>query len=109
MELRNAFEEVGDLVILYVVAENQMNPKTLRFVDGLGIRERVRFLVDPRSEAIDALGIRLEGGEEIEAGVPHPATYLIDREGIVRFVDERIDFQLWLDSTYVRESLAALD
>jgi hypothetical protein len=33
----------------------------------------------------------------MEEGVPHPTTLLIDRKGIVRFVDVREDFQTWLD------------
>jgi hypothetical protein len=52
------------------------------------------------------LRIRLENPEEIEAGVPHPTTYLLDREGVVRFVDVRRDYQMWLDPTLVREALA---
>jgi len=109
VELRRSFEDVDDLVVVYVMADNQVNDKTLRFIDGLGLRERVRFAVDPGSGAIDALGLRRENAEPIEAGVPHPATYLIDREGVVRFVDERVDFQVWIDSDFVRDQLAAID
>ena len=85
-----------------------MNDKTHRFIDGLGLRERVRFAVDPGSAAIDILGIRKEDPEPIESGVPIPATYLLDREGVVRFVDERVDYHLWLDSDFVREALASV-
>ena len=108
MELRDVFEAVPDLVILYVMADNQMNDKTLRFIDGLGLRERVRFAADPGSAAIDALGIRKQDPEPMEAGVPHPATYLIDGDGIVRFVDVRTDYHIWLDSEFLRQALASL-
>jgi len=108
VELRNAFETVDDLVILYVLADNQVNDKTLRFIDGLGLRERVRFLMDPSSAAIDVLGLRKPEPEPIEAGVPIPATYLLDRDGIVRFADVRTDYHLWLDSDFVREALASI-
>ncbi len=106
MELRQAFASNHDLRILWVMADNQVNEKTLRFIDGLGLREHIHFAVDPESRAIDSLRIRLEDPEEIEAGVPHPTTYLLDREGVVRFVDVRRDYQMWLDPTLVREALA---
>jgi len=108
VELREAFAGHDDLHIVWVMAERQVNDKTLRFIDGLGLRERVVFAVDPGSVAIDALGLRKEAPEPIEAGVPHPTTYLLDRDGIVRFVDVRRDFHIWLDPQVVREALARL-
>ena len=44
--------------------------------------------------------------EVIEEGVPVPTTVLLDREGIVRFIDVREDYHVWLDPSVV---LAALD
>ena len=79
------------------MADNQITEKALAFIDGMQLRERVIFAVDPGSTAIDALGIRRENPEPIEMGVPHPATYVIDRTGLIRFVDTREDYQLWLD------------
>ena len=46
MELRQRFEGVDDLAVLWVMADNQINAKTLRFIDSLGLRERVHFGVD---------------------------------------------------------------
>ncbi len=94
--------------MLYVMAEPQINAKTLRFVDELGLRERVRFLADPESAWIDRLGLRKQDPEPIEAGVPHPATYVLDREGVVRFVDVREDFHLWLDPVLLLDALAQI-
>jgi hypothetical protein len=88
------------------MADRQINAKTLRFIDGLGLREHVVFAVDPDSRSIDRLKIRLESAEAIEAGVPHPTTLLLDREGIVRFVDVREDYHIWLDPGLVAETLA---
>ncbi len=108
MELRQSFESVDDLVVVYVMADNQVNDKTRRFIDSLGLRERVRFAIDPASQSIKDLGILRENPEPIETGVPHPSTYLIDREGVVRFIDERVDFQIWLDSDFVRQAVAQM-
>ena len=108
MELRSAFEAVPDLVIVYVLADNQLNDKSRVFIDGLGLRNRVRFAVDPGSAAIDRLGLRRPDPKPMERGVPHPATYLLDRHGVVRFVDVRTDYHLWLDSSFLREALAGV-
>lgn len=108
MELRRAFEAEDDLVLLYVLADNQVNDKTVRFIDGLGLRDRVHFLVDERSAAIDTLGLRRENPEPMEEGVPHPATYLLDREGRVRFADVREDFHIWLDAGVLQDALASI-
>ena len=94
------------MAILYVLPEQQVNEKTLRFIDEAGLREDVTFLVDPGSAAIDLLGIRKPDPEPMEAGVPHPTTYLIDPDGTVRFVDVRVDFHEWLDSEYLAEIVA---
>ncbi len=108
MELRQRFEGVDDLAVLWVMADNQVNAKTLRFIESLGLRQRVHFGVDPGSTAIDRLGIRLENPMPIEAGVPHPTTLLLDAGGVVRFVDVRRDFHAWLDPALLEDALAAL-
>lgn len=108
MELRQALAEQDDLVVVYVMASNQVNAKTLRFLDELGLRDRIRFARDEGSAAIDVLGLRKQNPEAIEAGVPHPATYLLDREGVVRFVDEREDFHVWVDPAEILTALAEI-
>lgn len=108
MELREAFAAEDDLVIVFVLPDNQVNAKTLRFIDGLGLRDRVRFAVDPSSRSIDALRLRKPDPDAMEAGVPHPATYLLDREGNVRFVDVREDYHIWLDPSVVTAALATV-
>jgi peroxiredoxin len=107
VELRQRFDKVDDLVVLWAMADNQINAKTLRFIDSLGMRQRVHFGVDPHSAAIDRLGVRLEHPMPIEAGVPNPTTLLVDADGVVRFVDVRRDFQFWLDPGMIEQALAA--
>lgn len=98
-----------DLRILYVMASEQINPKTLRFVDEAGLREQVRFLSDPKSRTIERFGLLLRTPEPIEEGVPHPATYLLDREGRIQLVDVRSDYQVWLDPALIVEALREMD
>ncbi len=106
MELRQALEGVDDLIVLYVMADSQVNQKTRFFIDDLGFRDRVRFLVDADSRVIRSFGLLLEPFEVIEKGVPHPASYLLDRSGVIRLMDVRRDFHLWLDSEFVMAVLA---
>ena len=108
MELRDTLRAEKDLMILWVMASNQINERTLRFINETGVRDRVRFLSDDASTVIDQLGLRRNDPEPIEEGVPHPTTFLLDREGIVRFVDAREDFHIWLDPELLRTSLASL-
>ena len=95
-------------MVLYVLPDNQVNAKTLRFVDEAGLRSRVSFAVDPDSRSIDRLGIRRPDPERIEVGVPHPTTLLLDRDGVVRMVDLREDYHIWLHPETVLAALREL-
>lgn len=108
MELRSALESVPDLAIVWVMADTQINPRTLSFIEENGLRERVHFWVDPGSRSIEQLGILKQNPEPIETGVPHPATYLLDADGVIRFVDVREDFHIWLDPALLTRAIAAL-
>ncbi len=108
MELREAFRDEPELEIVWVMADNQVNDKTRTFIDGLGLSRDVTFAVDPGSRAIDQLGLRRPNPEWIEEGVPHPTTYLLDGDGVIRFVDVREDFHFWLDPSVVADALAEL-
>ncbi len=87
---------------------NQINDRTRVFIDENRLRDRFLFAADPESTAIRRLNILREDAEPIERGVPHPTTYLLDRDGIVRFVDVRKDFHIWLDPSVITEKLATI-
>ncbi len=108
MELRQVLDDASDLQIVFVMAENQINERTRTFIDEARLRDRIHFVADPGSHAIDALGIRKRDPEPIEQGVPHPATYLIDREGRVQFIDVREDFHIWIDPVLLKTTLAKM-
>jgi peroxiredoxin len=108
VELRETFDAIGDVTLVYVMADEQVNEKTRRFIDENGLRDRVRFVADPQSQTIDRLGLRLADPSPMEAGVPHPATYVLDRDGIVRFVDVRVDYHIWLDPQLLVDALARI-
>jgi len=109
VELRQALAEAEDLAVVYVLPEGQVNAKTRRFIAENRLGEDVYFLTDPGSRVIGALGLAKADPEPIEVGVPHPATYLIDREGRIRLADVREDFHIWLASDVVLDALTDLD
>ena len=109
MELREAFETVPDLRVVWVMSDIQMNDRTRIFIDELGLASRVLFLADPKSQLIRDLGILKANPEPIEKGVPHPTTLLLDREGRIRFVDVREDFHIWLDPSVLVEAVTKMD
>lgn len=107
-ELQNTLDAVDDLAILYVLPDVQVNEKTRRHVNERGLRPDVQFLVDPGSATIDRLGLRKPNPMAVEAGVPHPSTYVLDRSGTIRLVDVRENYHEWLDSKVLRDTLAEL-
>ena len=90
------------------MADSQINPRTRAFIDEYGLRERILFASDRDSQLIKRFAILLEDPEPMEVGVPHPTTYLIDREGIVRFRDVRTDYQIWLAPETIVAELAKI-
>ena len=109
MELRRAFEKEPDLQIVWVMSDAQINDRTRVFIGELGLAARILFLADPKSQLIRELGILKENPEAIERGVPHPTTLLLDRQGVIRFVDVRENFHFWLDPAAMTQVLAQLE
>jgi peroxiredoxin len=65
------------------------------------------FLLDSDDKVIDQYGIRkTKLDEAIENGVPHPTTYILDRNGVVRFKDTRRDYRTWLSAAVLRDALS---
>lgn len=96
-------------MIVWVMSEAQINERSRVFIDELGLAERILFLSDPKSQLIRDLGILKENPEAIEKGVPHPTTLLLDRSGIVQFVDVRENYHFWLDPAALSDVLARLE
>jgi peroxiredoxin len=96
---------VPDLTVLYVMSGNQVDPKAIKFIRDH--RLPFIFLIDADHRVIDQFGVyNNEFHEAIEEGVPHPATYVLDRDGIIRLKDTRKDFRVWLSAAAVEDVLA---
>ncbi len=96
-------------MIVWVMSAAQINERTRIFIDELGLAKRVLFLSDPKSRLIRDLGILKEDPENIEKGVPHPTTLVLDRSGTVQFVDVRENYHFWLDPAAMSDVLARLE
>jgi peroxiredoxin len=96
---------VPDLTVLYVMSGNQVDPKAIKFIRDH--RLPFIFLIDGDHRVIDQFGVyNNEFHEAIEEGVPHQATYVLDRDGIIRLKDTRKDFRVWLSAAAVEDVLA---
>jgi peroxiredoxin len=87
------------------MSANQVNPKAERFVGERGAHQFI-FLKDPDHRVIDQFGIyNATPSEEIERGVPHPTTYVLDRDGVIVLKDTRRNYQQWLSSKVLRDAI----
>jgi peroxiredoxin len=91
------------------MSDAQINDRSRIFIDELGLADRILFLSDPKSQLIRDLGILKEDPESIEIGVPHPTTLVLDKAGVVQFVDVRENYHFWLDPAAMTEVLARLE
>jgi hypothetical protein len=65
-----------------LIAVSYDSPETLKaFSDRQSLG--YSLLSDPGSKTIDAWGLRNQGASGREAGIPHPGTFIIDRQGRV--------------------------
>ena len=103
------FEDTPDLRIIWVMSDAQINERSRIFIDELGLADRILFLADPKSQLIRDLGILKEDPEDIELGVPHPTTLVLDKEGVVQFVDVRENYHFWLDPAAMSDVLVRLE
>ena len=107
--MREVFEATPDLRIIWVMSDAQINDRSRIFIDELGLADRILFLSDPKSQLIRDLGILKEDPESIEIGVPHPTTLVLDKAGVVQFVDVRENYHFWLDPAAMTDVLARLE
>ena len=81
-----------ELVVISVDDENETR-MTIRRVGDDGKEPDFVFLSDPEHQVIDRYGIlNANGGRR--GALPHPATYVIDKAGTVRWLDVQTDYKI---------------
>lgn len=69
-----------------------------------------RLLSDPDSRTIDAYGLRDPAYEGKEVyGIPHPAVYILDRSGRVRWARVESDYRVRPANVEIRTALDSID
>lgn len=113
MELKNLL--TGDMKrgteILAVAPQGKED--LLRMVDRVveedSIPSDILFLADPELRVINRYGLfNPDGAGDGRYQVPHPATFVIDRDGVVRFAFADVDFYARPASEDVLTALEAL-
>lgn len=101
-QVQNRYERIAALGAEFVTISNDPVEKLAAHVK----KRQVPFpmLSDAHSEVIKLYDLK-NAWELFHHGVPHPATYIIDRQGIVRFEEVR---QVFVARTGISTMLAEL-
>ena len=100
-KVHSAYDKIRELGA-EVIAVTSDAPETLRqYKEKTGTR--FPLLSDSSSAAVDLYGIR-NNWELMKRGVAHPSTFIIDRQGIVRFAEIRRNYLVRIKvSTIIQE------
>ena len=102
-QVRNRYDKFAALNTEIVTVSNDPLDKLAAHVGKKG--KEFPMLSDPDGKVIKQYDLK-NAWELFHHGVPHPATYIIDRAGIVRFADVR---QVFVVRTGVSVMLAELE
>lgn len=72
-----------------------------------GIQLQYTFLADPGAAVINRYGLFNQDDPRGRA-IPHPTTYVIDREGVVRWKMTEVNYRIRPENRDILEALAAL-
>lgn len=70
-----------------------------------GLRPDYTFLSDPGHRVIDRYGLL---NPDDPRGIPHPAVYVVDRSGVVRWKFVETDYRIRAENEMILEALADL-
>lgn len=65
------------------------------------------FLSDPQSQVIGRYGVLNPNGGR-RGAIPHPSTFVIDKEGVVRWRDVETDYTIRPSNEAIRAALRAI-
>jgi peroxiredoxin len=110
-ELRNLLDaELSadtELIVVSIDGDEENGRTFQRITRDDGREPDYTFLSDPESSVIGRYGVlNPDGGRR--GAIPHPAAYVIDREGVVRWLDVQTDYTIRPSNEDVREALRAI-
>ena len=108
VKLNKMFNEkdINDTVVLAVSVDSVENLKKTRSrLSNEDSKSGIVLLSDPGHRIIDIYGLLNPGSP----GLPHPATYIIDKKGVVRWKFVDVDYRKRPDNEQVLNALKSLD
>jgi peroxiredoxin len=103
--LDSELKKTTELVAISVDAEPQTRQAMAR-IGADGVAPDFTFLSDPDHAVIARYGILNPSGGS--RGIPHPATYVIDRAGVVRWKDIETDYRIRPTNAAILTAVRAL-
>lgn len=84
VELQSGIEKINAANIQVVAVSYDSVEVLAKFTE----KRKITFplLSDPDSKAIKAYGVLNDEAKDRQAGIPHPGTFLIDQQGIIRAI-----------------------
>lgn len=91
-----------ELLVISIDGEKETNQAKGRIAAD-GMEPDFTFLSDPDHTVIDRYGVLNPSGSR--RGIPHPATYVIDQKGVVRWRDVQTDYKVRPTNTAIKAAL----
>ena len=111
MELRDLLDEElrsdTELVVVSIDGDDENGRMFQRIARDDGREPDFTFLSDPQSLVIARYGIRNPDGGR-RGPIPHPAVFIVDKQGIVRWRDVQTDYTIRPSNEAVRAALRAV-
>lgn len=93
-----------ELLVISIDGEKETNQAKGRIAAD-GMEPDFTFLSDPEHTVIARYGVLNPSGSR--RGIPHPATYVIDRQGVVRWRDVQTDYKVRPTNAAIKTALMA--
>ena len=108
MKLKALLNESGkqSVELLALSIDNrEMMQKMADKIAADGVKADFTFLSDPGHRVIDRYGLLNPSGQ----GWPHPTTYVIDRQGVVRWKFTEVNYKIRPTNEMILEALAKVE
>ena len=96
---------IPDTVVLAITVDSKEDLKKVSDkVSGKDSKSHIELLSDPGHKVIDSYGLLNPNSR----GLPHPATYIIDKKGIVRWKFVEVDYSIRPTNEQVLKALRSI-
>lgn len=104
--LSDELKKDTELLVVSIDGENETKMAVTRIAKDDGVQPDFSFLSDPEHAVIARYGVLNPAGSR--KGIPHPATYVIDKKGVVRWRDVQTDYKIRPTNTAVLTALQSV-